>query len=144
MKKLALVTALAFVSIFNSASAADSQTTAVTASIQSICKFSGTAAAVAFGLINPSDAAAVKSMPLTIPYKCTNGFTPAITTGAIVPLTNAAGNTMAFTVDPIAVVVATGFTTAVNGTSNVNIASAVWQNAQAGAYTGSVVLNINN
>ena len=144
MKKLALVTALAFVSILNSASAADSQTTAVTASIQSICKFSGTAAAVAFGLINPSDAAAVKSMALTIPYKCTNGFTPAITTGAIVPLTNAAGNTMAFTVDPIAVVVATGFTTAVNGTSNVNIASAVWQNAQAGAYTGSVLLNINN
>lgn len=143
MKKLALVTALALVSAWGSASAADTQTTAVTATIQSICKFSGAAATVAFGTINPSDAAAVKSMPLTIPYKCTNGFTPAITTGAIVALTKGT-DTMAFTVDAITVVAATGFTTAVNGTSNVNIAAAVWQNAPAGSYTGSVVLNINN
>ena len=143
MKKLALVTALALVSAWGSASASDTQTTAVTATIQSICKFSGAAAAVAFGTINPSDAAAVKSMPLTIPYKCTNGFTPAIATGAITALTKGT-DTMAFTVDPIVTVVATGFTTAVNATSNVNIAAAVWQNAPAGAYTGSVVLNINN
>ena len=143
MKTLSLVAAVSFATMSGFASAADTQTVAVTATIQSICKFSGAAAAVAFGTINPSDTAAVKSMPLTIPYKCTNGFTPAITTGTITPLTNS-GNTMAFTVDPIAVVAATGFTTAVNGTSNVNIAAAVWQNAPAGAYTGSVVLNINN
>ncbi|MBC7547593.1 MAG: hypothetical protein H7224_02980 [Polaromonas sp.] len=144
MKTLSLVAALALVSISGFASAADTQTVAVTASIQSICKFSGAAAAVAFGTINPSDAAAVKSMPLTIPYKCTNGFTPTITTGAITPLTNAASSTMAFTVDTFVTPVATGFTTAVNGTASVNIAAAVWQNAPAGAYTGSVVLNINN
>ena len=143
MKKLALATALAFVSVFGSAFAADTQTTAVTASILSICKFSGSAATVAFGTINPSDPAAIKSMPLNIPYKCTKGFTPAITTGTITPLTQGA-DTMAFTVDPIVAVVATGFTTAVNAASNVNIAAAVWQNAPAGTYTGSVVLNINN
>jgi hypothetical protein len=51
---------------------------------------------------------------------------------------------MVFTVDPFATVVATGFTAAVNATSNANIAAAVWQNAPAGLYTGSVVLNINN
>ena len=144
MKTLSLVAAFVLASISGFASAADTQTVSVTASIQSICKFSGAAATVAFGTINPSDAAATKSMPLTIPYKCTNGFTPAITTGTITALTNAASNTMAFTVDPITTVAATGFTTAVNGTSNVNIAAAVWQNAPAGAYTGSVVLNINN
>lgn len=143
MKILSLVAAVSFATTSGFASAADIQTVAVTATIQSICKFSGAAAAVAFGTINPSDTAAVKSMPLTIPYKCTNGFTPAITTGTITPLTNS-GNTMVFTVDPIVTVAATGFTTAVNGTSNVNIAAAVWQNAPAGAYTGSVVLNINN
>ena len=143
MKRIALVTTIAFASAWGSASAADTQTVGVTATVQSICKFSGSAAAVAFGTINPSDPAAVKSMPLTIPYKCTNGFTPAITTGAITALTKGV-DTMAFTVDPIAVVVATGFTAAVNGTSNVNIAAAVWQNAPAGAYVGSVVLNINN
>ena len=143
MKKLSLVAAVALASISGFASAADSQTVAVTATVQSICKFSGSAAAVAFGTINPSDAAAVKSMPLTIPYKCTKGFTPAITTGAITPLTNGT-DTMAFTVDTIVTTVATGFTAAVNGTSAVNIDAAVWQNAPAGLYTGSVVLNINN
>ena len=143
MKKLAFVTAIALVSAWGSASANDTQTTAVTATVQSICKFSGAAAAVAFGTINPSDAPAVKFMPLTIPYKCTNGFTPAITTGTIVALTKGA-DTMAFTVDPIVAVTATGFSAAVNGTSQVNIAAAVWQNAPAGSYTGSVVLNINN
>ena len=51
---------------------------------------------------------------------------------------------MAFTVDTIVTTAATGFTAAVNGTSAVNIDAAVWQNAPAGLYTGSVVLNINN
>ena len=145
MKKLSLVTAIVLASVSGIASAADTQTVGVTASIQSICKFSGAAATVAFGLINPSDPAGVKSMPLTVPYKCTKGFTPAITTGTIVPLTLAAtGETMVFTVDQFVATAGTGFTAAVNGTSNVNIASAVWQNASAGNYVGSVVLNINN
>lgn len=135
--------AIALVSVGSFASAADTQTVAVTATIQSICKFSGAAATVAFGTINPSDPAGVKTAPITVPYKCTNGFTPAITTGTIVPLTSGA-DTMAFTVDAFTTVAATGFTAPVNGTSNANIASTVWQNAPAGAYTGSVVLNINN
>ena len=142
MKKLALVTAIVLASVSGIASAADTQTVGVTASIQSICKFSGAAATVAFGLINPSDPAGIKSMPLTVPYKCTKGVTPLITTGAITPLTKGL-ETMVFTVDPILPVAATGFTTPVNGTSAVNIASAVWQNASAGDYIGSVVLNIN-
>jgi len=145
MKKLALVTAIALASVCRMASAADTQTVGVTASIQSICKFSGAAATVAFGLINPSDAAGVKSKVLTVPYKCTKGFTPSITTGTIVPLTLAAtGETMVFTVDAFVTTAGTGFTAAVNGTSNVNIASTVWQNASAGDYVGSVVLDINN
>lgn len=145
MKKLALVTAIALASVSGMASAADTQTVGVTASIQSICKFSGAAATVAFGLINPSVGTVAKSMPLTVPYKCTKGLTPAITTGTIVPLTLAAtGETMVFTVDGFVTPAGTGFTAAVNGTSNVNIALTVWQNASAGDYVGSVVLNINN
>lgn len=143
MKKLALVTAVALASVSGLASAADTQTVGVTATIQSLCKFSGSAATVAFGSIDPSDAAAVKSMPLTIPYKCTKGVTPAITAGTITPLTKGA-DTMAFTVDPVVTPAATGFSAVVNATSAVNIAAAVWQNAPAGAYAGSVVLNINN
>ena len=130
-------------SVFGSAHAADTQTVAVTATITSICKFSGAAAAVAFGSIDPSGAAGTKSMPLTIPYKCTKGITPVITTGTITALTKGADQ-MIFTVDPIVAVVATGFSGAVNATSAVNIATTEWQNAPAGAYVGSVVLSINN
>lgn len=145
MKKLVLITAIALSTIGSFAFAKDQQTVGVTASIQGVCKFSGAAATVAFGLIDPSVAPGIKSMPLTVPYKCTKGITPAITTGTIIPLTIAGGiEQMAFTVDAIATVVATGFVSPVNGTSNVHIAPAVWQNASAGDYVGSVVLDINN
>ena len=82
-------------------------------------------------------------MPLTVPYKCTKGITPAFTTGSITPFTQGV-DTMAFTVNPMVTTAATGFDAAVNGTSAVNIAAAVCRNAPTGAYTGSVVLNINN
>jgi hypothetical protein len=125
------------------ASAADSQTVAVNATVTGVCKFSGSAAAIDFGTFASNDTAGVKDAAISVPYKCTKGLTPAVTTGAIVPLTSGA-NTMAFTVDAFTTVVGTGFTAAVNATSTAHIASAVWQDAPAGTYVGSVVLNINN
>ncbi|MDB5745024.1 MAG: hypothetical protein JWR68_3339 [Polaromonas sp.] len=125
------------------AAAADIQTVAVNASVSGVCKFSGAAAAINFGAIDPSAAAAIKNAAITVPYKCTKGLTPAVTTGTIVPLTSGT-DTMVFTVDSFVTVAGAGFTAAVNATSAAHIAAAVWQDAPAGTYVGSVVLNINN
>ena len=125
------------------AAAADTQTVSVTATVNPVCKFSGAAATIAFGTIDPSGAAGDKTTAVSVPYKCTNGVTPAVTTGTIVPLTSGS-NTMAFTLDTFAAVPGTGFSAAVNATSTARIADGVWQDAVAGSYTGSVVLNINN
>jgi hypothetical protein len=126
------------------AAASDSQTVTVQATVSTICKFSGTAAAIDFGTISPNAAAGTKSANITVPYKCTKGTTPAVTAGTITNMTNGAGGTMAFTVNTFTTVAATGFTAAVNATSTADIASAVWQDAPAGSYTGSVVVNIDN
>lgn len=125
------------------AAAADTQTISVTASVSAVCKFSGTAATIAFGVIDPSSAAGDKTATVTVPYKCTKNLTPSVTTGAIVPLTSG-GNTMAFTLDTFIVVPGAGFSTAVDATSTARIADGIWQDAPAGGYTGSVVVNINN
>jgi hypothetical protein len=125
------------------AAAADTQTIAVSASVAAVCKFSGAAAAIDFGAIDPSSAAGDKTVPVTVPYKCTKNLTPAVTTGAIVPLTSGA-NTMAFTLDAFGTVAGAGFSTAVNATSTARITTAVWQDAPAGNYVGSVVVDINN
>lgn len=125
------------------AAAADTQTISVTASVNAVCKFSGAAAAIDFGAIDPSGAAGTKTAPVSVPFKCTKGVTPSVTAGTIVPLTSGA-NTMVFTLDPFVAPAGTGFSAAVNATSTANIATAVWQNAAAGSYTGSVVVDINN
>lgn len=126
------------------AAAADTQTIAVNAVVSGVCKFSGAAAAIDFGTIDPSGTAGVKTAPITVPYKCTNGLTPAVTAGTITPLTSGA-NSMAFTVDAFSTTAGTGFSgAAINATSTASIASTVWQNAAAGTYVGSVVVNINN
>ena len=125
------------------AAAADTQTISVTASVNAVCKFSGAAAAIAFGAIDPSGAAADKTAPVSVPFKCTKGVTPGVTTGTITPLTSGA-NTMAFTLDAFVAPPGTGFSAAVNATSTARIADGVWQDAAAGSYTGSVVVNIDN
>jgi hypothetical protein len=125
------------------AAAADTQTISATATISTICKFSGSAATILFGTINPSDAAGAKTATITVPYKCTKGVTPSVTSGTITPLTKGS-DTMAFTVGSFTAAAGTGFTAAVNATATASIASAVWQDAPAGAYTGSVVVDIDN
>jgi hypothetical protein len=125
------------------AAAADTQTIAVNAAVSGVCKFSGAAAAIDFGTIDPSGAAGAKTAPVTVPFKCTKGLTPVLTVGTIVPLTSGT-DTMAFTVGSFTAPAGTGFTAAVNATSTASIASTVWQNAPAGTYVGSVVVDINN
>ncbi|MBT9477154.1 hypothetical protein [Polaromonas sp.] len=125
------------------AAAADTQTVAVNASVAAVCKFSTAAAAIDFGAINQSAGSGNKTAPVSVPFKCTKGVTPVITQGTIVPLTSGS-NTMAFTVPAFTIPVATGFSAAVNATSTATIAQAVWQDAPAGTYAGSIVLDINN
>lgn len=127
------------------AAASDTQTVSVTATVSQVCKFSGAAATIAFGTINPNTDTGEKTAAVSVPYKCTKGFAPTITRGTIVPLTNGA-ETMAFTVDAFSAAntgTGTGFTTAVNATSTARLAEAVYKDAAAGGYTGSIVLDIN-
>jgi hypothetical protein len=124
------------------AAAADSQTVAVKAIVSQVCKFSGSAAAIDFGTIDPSTVTADKTLVVTVPFKCTKDVTPAITQGTIVPLTSGS-NTMAFTVPAFTIPAGTGFSAAVNATSTATITQSVLQNAPAGTYVGSMVLDIN-
>lgn len=122
--------------------AADTQTVPVNAVVKQVCKFDGAAAAIDFGTIDPNVDTLEKTVAVSVPYKCTKGFTPSVTQGTIVPLTSGA-NTMAFTVDAFTEVPGTGFSASVNATSTARIAEAVYKDAAAGTYVGSIVLNIN-
>lgn len=124
------------------AAAADTQTVQVNAVVKQVCKFDGAAAAIDFGTIDPNADTGEKTVAVSVPYKCTKGFTPAVTKGTIVPLTSGA-NTMAFTVDDFAEVAGTGFSAGVNATSTARLAEAVYKDAAAGTYVGSIVLDIN-
>lgn len=124
------------------AAASDTQTVQVNAVVSQVCKFSGAAAAINFGTINPNTDSGEKTVAVTVPYKCTKGFTPSVTQGTVVPLTLGAA-TMAFTVDAFAENTGTGFSAPVNATSTARLAEAEYKDAVAGTYVGSIVLNID-
>lgn len=145
-RKLQATAACAFVicsSLFGAAHAADTQTVPVTATVKQVCKFSGTASTIAFGVIDPNTKTGEAEANVTLPFKCTTGFQAAITVGVITPLKSGTTNEMAFTVDAFTVPVGSGFSTPVNATSKAKIAESVYKAAAAGDYTGSVVLSIN-
>ena len=129
--------------------AAGTQTLAVTANVQGICKFSATSTPLAFGSIDPS-LTTDKVVTANVLYKCTNktaslGVTPATGTNA----RSMAGPTLA---DTLAYTLAfagdtqtgSGFgsgkdlTLVVTGT----ITALQYQNVAAGVYSENVTLNI--
>lgn len=126
------------------AAAADSQTAVVTASVTAVCKFFSAPVTIDFGAIDPSAAAGAKTAAVALPYRCTKGqAAPTVAVGTIVPLTNGAA-TMAFTLGSFTTAAGTGFSgAALSATSTASIASAQWQDAIAGSYSGSVVLTIS-
>lgn len=124
------------------AAASDTQTVQVNAVVSQVCKFSGAAAAIDFGTINPNTDTLDKTVTVNVPFKCTKGFTPAVTTGANTPLTSG-GNTMAFTLGAFTAAAGTGFSAAANATSTATLAATVYKDAAAGTYVGSIVLNID-
>lgn len=146
MKKLPIAIAITLSSIVGSAYAA-TQTVPVTATIQGVCKFSGTIATVAFGVIDPSTTGVITS-PLAFGYNCTKGTTATLTLGTITPMAGATApiDSIPFTVGTLpAGVLGTGFGTGSTTTSVsvlVSIAQSAYQNVKADTYTGSVVVNI--
>jgi hypothetical protein len=122
--------------------AAGTQTVPVNAVVKQVCKFDGAAAAIDFGTLDPNVDTGVKTAAVSVPYKCTKGFTPTVTKGTIVPLTSGA-NTMAFTVDDFTEAAGTGFSAAVNATSTARIVETEYKDAAAGTYVGSIVVDIN-
>ena len=125
------------------AAASGTQTVPVKAEVKQVCKFDGAAADIDFGTIDPNADTGEKTVAVSVPYKCTKGFTPVVSKGAITALNAGGGNTMTFTVDDFTEAAGTGFSAAVNATSTARIAEAQYKNAAAGSYVGSIVLDIN-
>ena len=129
------------------AAAAGSQTLAVTASVQGICKFSAASTPLAFGSIDPSSTVN-QVMTTNVLYKCTKGTTSAgvTATGGLTrtmtgpTAADLLGYTLGFTGDTQtgAGFGAGNLTLVVTGT----ITPAQFQNVSSGAYSESVTLNI--
>lgn len=130
------------------ASAAGSTTLAVTATVIATCKFSATSTPLAFGNIDPS-ATGNATASASVLYKCTKG-TPSAGVTATGGLSRNMVGSVATDLLPYTLALTggtqtgTGFgtgqdlTLAVAGT----ITPAQFQNAQVGAYTENVTLNI--
>ena len=130
------------------AAAAGTQSLAVTANVQGICKFSAASTPLAFGSIDPS-LTVDKVMTANVLYKCTKGTvslgvtaTGGLTRTMVGPTaTDTLGYTLAFASDTQT---GTGFgpgkdlTMVVTGT----ITPAQFQNVSSGAYSENVTLNI--
>ena len=156
VRSIMLLAALATVSIVRPATAADSITVPVSATIQGVCKFNTSpiptlyivnTGSGASGFIDPSLAGnATGTANLT--YSCTKGQAPtlALTGGASLTLTGtgAPAPTMVATMSLGAGATGTGFgtaplTVALTGT----IASTIYQSATLGTYTANQVVTVN-
>ena len=128
--------------------AAGSQTLAVTANVQGICKFSAASTPLAFGSIDPS-LTTDKVVTANVLYKCTNKTTSSGVTATGGNTRTMVGPTLA---DTLAYTLAfagdtqtgTGFGTNGNLTLVVTgtITALQYQNVAAGAYSENVTLNI--
>jgi len=133
-----------------SASASDTATLAVSATVQGVCHFTTANFSMSFADINPHDTGA-KQKPTAISYKCTNGTaSSSITfdggaTGTSVNLANGSDNlpvSLAWTTPGTN---GSGFgsgSTPVSFDVTGTIAEADYANAKAGAYTKNVTIAI--
>ncbi|NDY92129.1 spore coat protein U domain-containing protein [Ideonella livida] len=132
------------------ASAADTATVPVTATVQGVCKFTS-AGAIAFGTLDPSTTATSVSATVTQPaFWCTKGTSYTVTDSGTAGSANMAlGGTS--TTELIAYsfsYTATGSGNGVTGTAlnmglSATVAKTAFQNAAAGSYSGNLVLTIN-
>lgn len=129
------------------ASATDTQNLTVNATVQSLCKFFGTAKTAAFGSIDPSGTGNVTANA-TVQYKCTNGTTPgslAPTSGGLSrTMSDGGSNTLAYTLSIASVSAGTGFGNGQEKSVGVTatITPAQFQNAVAATYEEVVELTI--
>jgi hypothetical protein len=112
--------------------AGNSNTLTATATVQSVCNFTTTTSALAFGAIDPTGAAAVTAST-SIAYACTAGTTPVLTMPAGGTMTSGANN-LPFSLAN------TDTGTGINITGSV--AQADYSVAPAGAYSGTVTYTI--
>ena len=133
------------------AAAAGSQTLAVTASVQGICKFSAASTPLAFGAIDPS-LTTDKTMTANVLYKCTKGTASAGVTLATGGLNRTMTSTTAGVADTL------GYTLSLTGGTQTGagfgatgdltlvvlgtITALQYQNASAANYAETVTLNI--
>jgi hypothetical protein len=140
------VAALILVSAAGMAAAGGTQQINVSATVNTVCKFTtGAAIAMTFAAIDPSTAGPA-TQSVNVPFQCTKGTadtTVTLTSGGTT-LTNGT-DTMAYSISVGAVPAGAGFgaaatTVAVSG----SIPATSYQNAKALTYTDTVVLTINH
>lgn len=127
------------------AQAAGSANINVSATVQSICKFQAASTNLAFGNLDPSAGAATTST--SIDYKCTNGSvapTVSFNSGTGSRTMTSGANNLAYTITLGSTVAGTGFGSGQEKSLTIDgsIAAADIENAQAGAYTETVQINI--
>ncbi|MFO1413298.1 MAG: hypothetical protein U1F10_05190 [Burkholderiales bacterium] len=150
---LAAVLAAGMASAWQPAHATGSRTIAVNATVVPVCKFFTAAPAINVRNTGTTGANIDPSLATTatgnvaIAYRCTNGTTPAfaLPTSATLTCAACAGTpTMAATLTSTNSGAGTGLGTGRNRTLTVtgSITAAVFQNAPAGAYSGSVTVSV--
>jgi hypothetical protein len=141
----------ALVSGSSFAFAAGNTTVQVTATVSAVCKFSATSfTAIALGTIDPSTVSSAPTGTRNVTYACTKNTTPVVAIvsgGTTLAVSGDATKTIPYTFALGTPETGVGFTAGaagskVLGTATITQANA--QDAQAGSYTDTVTLSIDN
>lgn len=130
------------------AGATGTQTLNVSATVNTICRFTtGAAISVTFPAIDPSGTAAATA-PISVPYKCTKGTAApgvTVTFGGTSMTGGTTATTLAYSIGAFTTAAGNGFAAAAqNATATATIAAAAYQAAEADTYTDTVTLEIDN
>lgn len=126
----------------------------VTASVTSVCKFTGTVQTLNFGALDPSNAVAVNDKKADVTFKCTKGVSATVTqnngstpSGMQKRLKTTFNGTDYFIPYSIALsgdsVTGAGFGTNLTVTATGTIAADAYVDAPAGDYSDTVVLSVS-
>jgi len=147
-----LLCALACSAVVLGAHAADNQNLNVTATVQSLCKFSSTQQTLTFGLLDPSNSVLVNGTGAAVTYKCTKGVAATGVTANNGSNFGDGSRRMSNGTDfiPYALTISNGTQTGqgfgpgtdLSLTVGGTVAANSYQNASAGAYTDVVQLTI--
>lgn len=138
---------VAIVSASSFAAAAGTQNINVSATVNTVCKFTtGADIAMTFTAIDPSTTGD-KTKTVNVPFQCTKGTadTTMVVSGAGSTTLTSGSDTMTYSIAVGTIPAGNGFgNAATNAPVTGTIPDTSYQNAPAGTYTGTAVLTINH